>query len=51
MESPLTLQGTIEVVTFTSTETMYSVLRVRPEDGQDLPDCLVGIADRIQVGI
>jgi len=37
MESPLTLQGTIEVVTFTSTETMYSVLRVRPEDGQDLP--------------
>ena len=37
MEGPLTLQGTIEVVTFTSTETLYSVLRVRPEDGQDLP--------------
>jgi len=32
-----TLLGTIEVVTFTNTETMYSVLRVKPEDGQELP--------------
>ena len=37
MDGPVTLQGTIEVVTFTSTETLYSVLRVRPEDGQELP--------------
>jgi len=37
MEGPLTLLGTIEVVTFTNTETLYSVLRVKPEDGQDLP--------------
>ena len=32
-----TLQGTIEVVTFTNSETLYSVLRVKPEDGHDLP--------------
>ena len=32
-----TLLGTIEVVTFTNAETLYSVLRVRPEDGQVLP--------------
>ena len=32
-----TLLGTIEVVTFTNAETLYSVLRVRPEDGQELP--------------
>ena len=37
MDGPVTLQGTIEVVTFTSAETLYSVLRVRPEDGQELP--------------
>lgn len=32
-----TLLATIEIVTFTNPETLYSVLRVKPEDGQDLP--------------
>lgn len=32
-----TLLGTIEVVTFSNPETLYSVLRLRPEDGQSLP--------------
>ncbi|MDE0892752.1 MAG: hypothetical protein OSB14_11270, partial [Planctomycetota bacterium] len=32
-----TLVATIDIVTFTNPETLYSVLRVKPEDGQDLP--------------